>query len=119
MDADRYGCDFDWDRDKALPEKDPSRTILTPRNNLLCGVKIMENQILTKRKPLLSSSSYWVTLRPAAPSYLVFAKQMKNVPPVCRVAPVEEASAEAKAKRPNRGAAAAVAVPAHVTPTAN
>jgi hypothetical protein len=24
MDADRYGCDFDWDKDKELPEKDPA-----------------------------------------------------------------------------------------------
>lgn len=86
MDAKRYGCDFDWDKDKQLAEKDPAKTILTPRNNLLCGVKIMENQILTLRKPLLTQSSYWVTLRPAQPSYRVFAKQMKNVPAVCRLA---------------------------------
>jgi hypothetical protein len=86
MDAKRYGCDFDWDKDKQLAEKDPARTILTPRNNLLCGVKIMENQILTLRKPLLTQSSYWVTLRPAQPSYRVFAQQMKNVPAVCRQA---------------------------------
>ena len=105
MDADRYGCDFDWNRDKALPEKDPSRTILTPRNNLLCGVKIMENQVLTQRKPLLSASSYWVTLRPGRPSYLMFAKQMKNVPAACRqgLPPVREA----KAKQAGSGTVAA------------
>jgi hypothetical protein len=110
MDADRYGCDFDWDHDKALPEKDPSRTILSPRNNLLCGVKIMENQILTQKKPLLSASSYWVTLRPGRPSYLVFAKQMKNVPAACRqgLPPLQEA----KAKRPGSGTAAGHAVAA-------
>ena len=34
MDADRYGCDFDWDKDKGLPLKDPARTILQPKNNL-------------------------------------------------------------------------------------
>jgi hypothetical protein len=107
MDADRYGCDFDWDRDKTLPEKDPSRTILSPRNNLLCGVKIMENQILTQGKPLLSASSYWVTLRPGRPSYLMFAKQMKNVPAACRqgLPPVQEA----RAKRPVNRTTAAVA----------
>ena len=64
MDAERYGCDFSWQRDRTLPEKDPARTILQPENNLLCGVKIMENQMPTQRKPLLSSTSYWVTLRP-------------------------------------------------------
>jgi hypothetical protein len=93
MDATRYGCDFNWEQDKLLREKDPAKTILRPSNNLLCGVKILENQMITLRKPLLASSSYWVTLRPGRPSYLVFAKQMTNVPAACRVAPVEEAKA--------------------------
>jgi hypothetical protein len=115
MDAKRYGCEFDWEKDKTLPEKDPTRTILSPRNNLLCGVKILENQMLTQRKPLLTQSSYWVTLRPAQPSYLVFAKQMKNVPAACSQAepPVEQA----RVKRPSSQATAAVSVPAHPSAT--
>jgi hypothetical protein len=118
MDAKRYGCDFDWQKDKPLAEKDPARTILTPRNNLLCGVKILENQMLTQGKPLLTQSSYWVTLRPLQPSYLVFAKQMKNVPAVCRQAtPSVE---EAKVRHGSSGsAAAAVAAPAHLSAAAN
>jgi hypothetical protein len=93
MDATRYGCDFNWEQDKLLPEKDPAKTILRPSNNLLCGVKILENQMVTHRKPLLTSSSYWVTLQPGRMSYLVFAKQMTNVPAACGVAPVQEAKA--------------------------
>jgi hypothetical protein len=114
MDAERYGCDFNWKHDKGLAEKSPARTILTPKNNLLCGVKILENQMLTQRRPLLTPSSYWVTLRPATPSYLVFAKQMKNVPAVCRATmpPVEEA----KTKRPGRVPTAAATMSAHVAP---
>jgi hypothetical protein len=106
MDAKRYGCDFDWDHDKSLPEKDPAKTILRPRNNLLCGVKILENQMITQRRPLLSPSSYWVTLRPARPSYRVFAKQMKNVPAACR--PAARPLREAKRKRTASSAEAAV-----------
>jgi hypothetical protein len=118
MDAKRYGCDFDWQKDKPLAEKDPARTILTPRNNLLCGVKILENQMLSQGKPLLTQSSYWVTLRPLQPSYLVFAKQMKNVPAVCRQAtpPVEVAKVRHGSSGP---AAAAVAAPAHLSAAAN
>jgi hypothetical protein len=117
MDATRYGCDFDWQHDKTMAEKDPEKTILQPRNNLLCGVKILENQIVTQRKPLLTASSYWVTLRPATPSYLVFAKQMKNVPKVCRAGtpPVEEA----KRRRPVTVPEAAVVVPRHGSAAAN
>jgi len=112
MDAKRYGCDFNWEQDKRLAEKSPARTILTPENNLLCGVKILENQMLTQRKPLLSPSSYWVTLRPRSPSYLMFAKQMKNVPAVCRATmPRVE---EARAKRPGSVPTAAANMPAHV-----
>ena len=100
MDADRYGCAFDWEHDKTLPEKDPAKTILQPRNNLLCGVRIMENQLIAQRRPLLSSSSYWVTLRPGTPSYLVFAKQMKNVPGACRQGPPRVERADRRSGNP-------------------
>lgn len=85
MDADRYGCDFDWDKDKGLPMKDPARTILQPRNNLECGVKILDNQLFTLNRPLLSHYSYWSTLQPGTVSFRVFAKQMTNVPSECRL----------------------------------
>lgn len=85
QDADRYGCDFDWSSDRKLAEHDASRTILQPGRNLGCGVKIMENQIITQGKPLLSRTSYWSTLQPGTASYRVFAKQMANVPEACGV----------------------------------
>jgi hypothetical protein len=84
MDAERYGCDFDWEKDKALPESDPAKTILQPRNNLACGIRILENQLIAQKKPLLTGSSYWSTLQPGRPSYRVFVKQMTNVPAACR-----------------------------------
>lgn len=82
-DAERYGCDFDWQRDRMLPVKDPGRTILEPANNLGCGVKIMENQIVTLHKPLVTRTSYWATLQPGTAGFRVFAKQMANVPAAC------------------------------------
>ena len=82
-DANRYGCDFDWDIDKELPEHDPGKTILQPKNNLLCGVKILTNQLVDQRKPLLTRSSYWSTLRPGWPGYSTFLKQMANTPEAC------------------------------------
>ncbi|WP_433967489.1 hypothetical protein [Tunturiibacter gelidiferens] len=84
-DQERYGCDFDWEHDKKLKVEDPDRTILQPKNNLECGVKILDKQIIEKRKALLSASGYWSTLRPGTVSYRVFAKQMTNVPAACRV----------------------------------
>jgi hypothetical protein len=85
MDADRYGCDFDWDADKSLPAKDPAKTILQPDKNLTCGVKILDNQLIAQGRPLLSTKSYWSTLRPGMVSYQVFLKQMTNVPLACKV----------------------------------
>jgi hypothetical protein len=90
MDADRYGCEFDWEKDKELPEKDPAKTILQPKNNLTCGVKILQHQLVEKREPLLSSSSYWEVLKPGTPGYKVFVKQMANVPEPCRAAPIKQ-----------------------------
>jgi hypothetical protein len=82
-DSDRYGCDFDWEKDKQLQEHDASKTILQPKNNLLCGIKILKNQLIDLDEPLLTSRSYWSTLRPGTVSYRVFARQMTNVPLAC------------------------------------
>jgi hypothetical protein len=79
----RYGCDFDWDQDKNLSARDPEKTILQPERNLLCGVKILTNQLISRHKPLLTSASYWSTLHPGTLSYSVFAQQMVNPPPSC------------------------------------
>jgi len=89
-DQKRYGCDFDWNTDRHLKPKDPAGTILQPKNNLECGVKILANQIIVQHRPLLYRSGYWSTLQPGRPSYRVFAKQMTNPPAAC-AAPVKSA----------------------------
>jgi len=83
MDSRRYGCDFNWQRDKNLPQHDPAKSILQPRNNLLCGINILDDQLVNHHEPLLSPKSYWSTLRPGTMSYRVFIKQMANVPDFC------------------------------------
>jgi hypothetical protein len=108
MDADRYGCDFDWESDRKLPEKDPARTILNPENNLLCGVKILDRQLIEKHKPLVSRASYWSTLQPGTESYRLFVKQMANVPDACRL----PARKHVKRSRHAARSVAAAAVPA-------
>lgn len=82
-DAKRYGCDFDWESDRQLKGNDPAKTILQPRNNLQCGIAILENQIITQHRRLLSKKSYWSTLQPGTISYRVFAKEMTNPPAAC------------------------------------
>jgi hypothetical protein len=86
-DQERYGCDFEWQKDKQLPANDPGKSILQPKNNLECGVKILDKQIIDQKKPLTSQTSYWSTLRPGTVSYRVFAKQMTNVPLACKKGP--------------------------------
>jgi hypothetical protein len=82
-DQKRYDCDFDWEADRKLRADDPARTILQPKNNLECGVKILDREIVEQHKSLLSRSEYWSTLRPGTVSYRAFAKQMANVPTAC------------------------------------
>lgn len=79
----RYGCDFNWKRDRTLKPDDPTRTILQPKNNLDCGVRILRDQIIVHHRPILSRSGYWSTLHPGTQSYRVFARQMTNPPLVC------------------------------------
>jgi hypothetical protein len=78
-----YGCDFDWEADRKLSASSPAKSILQPRNNLECGVKILSNQIIDRHKPLFTRTSYWSTLQPGRKSYRVFAKQMTNPPASC------------------------------------
>lgn len=111
-DSDRYGCDFDWDQDKQLPARDAGKTILQPKNNLLCGIRILKNQLIDLKEPLLTPKSYWATLRPGTVSYRVFARQMTNVPVACAVnpahtvkkseLPVREAEVWAPTSQPSR-----------------
>jgi len=82
-DQERYGCNFDWEADRHLALRDPDKTILTPENNLRCGIKILHNQIIKQRKPLFARTSYWSTLQPGRLSYRVFVKQMTNPPAAC------------------------------------
>ncbi len=91
----RYGCNFDWKADRKLSAHDPAKTILRPENNLLCGIKILTNQLIVQHKPLLSPTGYWSTLHPGTPDYLVFRKQMTNVPAACELrTPAPKAVAE-------------------------
>jgi hypothetical protein len=82
-DGQRYGCNFDWDKDKGLPEHDPQKTILQPQNNLECGIRILDDQLMAQHKPVLSESSYWETLRPGTAGFRVFARQLANLPAAC------------------------------------
>lgn len=87
-DQERYGCDFDWTHDRRLTADSPDKTILQPKNNLECGVKILENQIINQHRGLVSKKSYWSTLQPGTVPYHTFLKQMVNPPAACE-APVK------------------------------
>ncbi len=63
-DANRYDCDFDWTHDRELATSDPSKSILQPKNNLECGVRILNNQIITQHRALISKKAYWSPLQP-------------------------------------------------------
>jgi hypothetical protein len=94
----RYGCNFDWHADRTLKPKDPAKTILQPKNNLECGVKILANQIITQHKTLLAKSAYWSTLQLGTPSYRVFIKNMTNPPVACGVTARSPINKEATTK---------------------
>lgn len=82
-DQQRYGCPFNHAADRGLPPDDPARTILQPKNNLICGIAILTNQIVDLHRPIVWHDSYWATLRPGTVGYRNFLKQMSNPPAVC------------------------------------
>jgi len=82
-DEHRYGCPFNERADRGLKPGDPARTILQPKNNLVCGVMILKNQLIDQHKPIVTATSYWATLRPGLPGYRNFLRQMTNPPAVC------------------------------------
>jgi hypothetical protein len=84
-DVKRYDCEFDWQKDKELKANDPGKTILQPKNNLECGIKILRNQIIDQHLPLITKKSYWAPLQPRDGSHGNFLKQMTNTPPACGV----------------------------------
>jgi len=106
-DRKRYGCNFNWQVDRALKPHDPAKTILQPKNNLECGVKILFNQIIVQHKTLLTRSGYWSPLHPDGLSYRVFAKQMTNPPAQCGLSTKstidKSATTESVQKGTNRG----------------
>ncbi len=63
-DHNRYGCDFNWPLDRALRPNDPAKTILQPKNNLECGVKILVNQTIIQHNPWLTPSGILVDVAP-------------------------------------------------------
>ena len=101
-DAERYGCDFDWQADRKRKPNDPVRTILQPKNNLECGVKILANQIIVQHRPLLYRAGYWSTLQPGRPSYRVFAEEMTN-PPLAYGLRTKSAVNQAQSTKTTRG----------------
>jgi hypothetical protein len=117
VDAKRYGCDFDWKKDKELAVKDPDKTILQPKNNLQCGIRILHAQLIDRSKPLAWRKSYWSTLQPRNPTFKLFVKQMTNVPDACgatllkkkETAPVIREAALLEAAGSTAGAAEAAA----------
>src|ERR1017187_559666 len=47
-DQKRYGCDFNWQADRALKAKDPAKTMPLQKNKLGCGVKSLVIDVVVR-----------------------------------------------------------------------
>lgn len=59
-------CNFDWEADKQLSNKDPNKSIFQPKNNLVCGIGILAKQIKKRGRIILNDSAYWAVLKPSS-----------------------------------------------------
>ena len=55
-------CQFDWELDKNNRGSHPT-TVLTPKNNLECGIGILARQINKHKKIVLSKNTYWAVIK--------------------------------------------------------
>jgi hypothetical protein len=58
-----FDCGFNWEKDRGLSRKDPTKTILNPYLNLRCGIKIMTHQLKKHGRITLEKNVYWAVLR--------------------------------------------------------
>lgn len=58
-----FDCGFDWSKDNALTQKDPTKTILNPYLNLRCGIKILTYQLKKYGRITLEKNVYWAVLK--------------------------------------------------------
>src|SRR3989344_3521494 len=90
-DKDRYGCNFNANADNTKDTKDLSRTIFDPKNNLECGVKIMEKRLALIGNNFFTNgnaaSGYWRDLDRRSAGYKErFSKHMaSNLPSFCTI----------------------------------
>lgn len=78
QDAKYHGCAFDWSKDKSLGVKDLKKTIFDPKNNLECGMIILEKQV--KTYGILTTKStpyYWAVLNRSNKRFAEFEKYFK------------------------------------------
>jgi len=55
-------CQFDWELDKNNRGSHPT-TILTPKNNLECGITILSKQINKHKKVVIKKGAYWAVIK--------------------------------------------------------
>lgn len=56
-------CDFDYTGDKKYAQTDIRRSILDPKNNLTCGIGILNRQIERYDKIAVSTGAYWSVIK--------------------------------------------------------
>lgn len=56
-------CDFDYQSDKQYAATDVRRTILDPKNNLTCGIGILNRQVQRFNKIAVGSGAYWAVIK--------------------------------------------------------
>lgn len=76
-------CPFSWEEDKNLEDKDLHKTIFSPFNNLICGVLLMEKQLVKKNKVYPDPSYYWSVLNPSSGNHNSVVTQLKKATAFC------------------------------------
>lgn len=78
-------CDFDFEGDKKYAANDIRRSILDPKNNLTCGIGILNRQIQRYDKIAVSTGAYWSVIKTSSSyNHLKEIKAITNALAFCK-----------------------------------
>lgn len=78
QDSKLHGCKFDWNADKGLNATNPAKTIFNAKNNLECGVIILDKQIKARGVLVSPKNYYWAVLNTNNKRYKVFTSYLNK-----------------------------------------
>lgn len=78
VDAKWHGCNFCIEQDRNKASDDKTKSIFNPKNNLNCGMIILNKLMRRHDTPFWNKGHYWAVLKPRNKRHKVFKKYLNQ-----------------------------------------